>query len=138
MPNPRVQEHLAAILGSRDDWLHWNAASCRGQTARCLQGGVISIRATAISLDSGEWIELRIVDSGVGMSPNTVARTFDPFFTTKYVGLGGVGLHMVERFVLEVRGHVLIESEYGVGTAVRLQLPVSLQSTDSSLAPGYK
>jgi signal transduction histidine kinase len=88
-------------------------------------GGTVSVRAEAISLDSGKGIELRIADRGIGMKPDTMLRAFDPFFTTKTDGMGGVGLSMVERFVQEVGGRVLIESEYGVGTTVRLQMLLS-------------
>jgi signal transduction histidine kinase len=94
-------------------------------------GGVISIRADAISLASGEGVELRVIDGGIGMKPETVARAFDPFFTTKSDGLGGVGLPMVERFARDSGGRVLIESEYGIGTTVRLQLPASTQSSSA-------
>ena len=90
-------------------------------------GGVISVRAATISLESGAGIELRIADTGVGMKPDTMARAFDPFFTTKCEGLGGFGLPMVKSFVQEVGGRILIESEYGIGTTVRLQLPASAQ-----------
>ncbi len=91
-------------------------------------GGVISIRAVAISLGSAPGIELRVADTGVGMKPDTIVRAFHPFFTTKCDGLGGIGLPTVARFAQEVGGRVLIESEYGVGTTVRLQLPASSQS----------
>lgn len=94
-------------------------------------GGVISIHAEAISLESGKAIELRVIDSGIGMKPDTIARAFDPYFTTKSDGLGGVGLPMVERFVQEFGGRVFIESKYGAGTTVRLQLPASSQSVGS-------
>jgi signal transduction histidine kinase len=94
-------------------------------------GGVISIRAATVSLESGRGIELRVADNGVGMKPETIVRAFDPFFTTKSAGLGGIGLPMVQRFAQEVGGRVLIESEYGIGTTVRLQLPASSQSADS-------
>jgi signal transduction histidine kinase len=88
-------------------------------------GGAIAICAQAILLESGEGIELRVVDNGIGMTPDTVARAFESFFTTKSDGLGGVGLPMVERFTRKLGGRVFIESEYGAGTTVRLQLPVS-------------
>jgi signal transduction histidine kinase len=91
-------------------------------------GGIISVRAEAILLGSREGVELRVADSGLGMKPDTIARAFDPFFTTKSDGLGGVGLPTVERFVQDVGGRVLIESDFGVGTTVRLQLPASPQS----------
>ena len=99
-------------------------------------GGAISIRAEAVSLESGTGVELRVADNGIGMKPDTIVRAFDPFFTTKSDGLGGVGLPIVERFVTEAGGHVLIESEYGVGTTVKLRLPASLQSTGSRHTPG--
>jgi signal transduction histidine kinase len=91
-------------------------------------GGVVSLRAEAISLPSGDGIELRVSDSGVGMKPDTVARAFDLFFTTKCEGLGGFGLPMVERFARDAGGFVHIESEYGVGTTVILRLPASSSS----------
>jgi signal transduction histidine kinase len=88
-------------------------------------GGVIFIRTVPIAIDLGMGLELQIADSGVGMKPDTIARAFDPFFTTRCDGLGGVGLSMVERFARDAGGRVFIESEYGVGTMVRLQLPTS-------------
>ena len=99
-------------------------------------GGIISIRAQAIFLGPDEAIELRVADSGLGMKPDTVARAFDPFFTTKSYGLGGLGLPTVHRFVQDVGGRVLIESEFGVGTTVRLQLPASPPSRIPTSRPG--
>lgn len=88
-------------------------------------GGVISVRAMGTAFRSDEGVEVRVADRGVGMKPDTIARAFEPFFTTKCDGLGGIGLAMVERFAREAGGHVRIESEYGVGTTVTLQLPAS-------------
>jgi len=88
-------------------------------------GGMISIRAEAAALDIGQVIELRVADTGIGMTPETVARAFDPFFTTKSGGLGGVGLSMVARFVQDAGGRIIIESKHGFGTTVILQLPVA-------------
>jgi signal transduction histidine kinase len=95
-------------------------------------GGVISIYADAVWLASDiAGIEIRVTDSGVGMRSEMITRAFEPFFTTKFGGLGGVGLPMIERFVREAGGHVLIQSEFGVGTTVTLQLPASGQSANS-------
>jgi signal transduction histidine kinase len=84
--------------------------------------GLISIQART-SLRGG--VEIRVADTGVGMSPATIARVFDPFFTTKSDGLGGIGLPMVERFVRDAGGEIAIVSEPGAGTTVTLRLPQS-------------
>lgn len=82
--------------------------------------GIVGIDARALA--HGE-VELRVLDDGVGMSRDTLARVFDPFFTTKSDGLGGIGLPMVERFVRDAGGTIAIESAPGVGTTIALRLP---------------
>jgi signal transduction histidine kinase len=87
--------------------------------------GLVSIRVMRAARAGGAAVEIHVADTGVGMSPQTVARAFDPFFTTKCDGLGGVGLPMVERFVRDAGGTISIESEEGVGTNVILHLPAA-------------
>jgi PAS domain S-box-containing protein len=75
-------------------------------------------------LDSGLYAEIRVTDTGTGMPPATVERVFEPFFTTKGVGYGtGLGLAMVYGTVKAANGIVLIESELGQGTSVRMLFP---------------
>ena len=72
----------------------------------------------------GDFVRLRIADSGVGMSPEVLARAFDPFFTTKETGKGsGLGLAQVYGFATQAGGEVKIESSPGRGTTVTLLLP---------------
>jgi CheY-like chemotaxis protein len=72
----------------------------------------------------GEYVRIRVRDSGVGMSPDVAARAFDPFFTTKPLGQGtGLGLSMVYGFVRQSQGFARIESEGGGGTTVEMYLP---------------
>lgn len=75
-------------------------------------------------LEPGEYVCLRVIDTGVGMPPSVRARVFDPFYTTKPIGKGtGLGLSMIYGFVRQSDGAVRIESEVGVGTIVEISLP---------------
>jgi len=70
-------------------------------------------------------VELRIADTGCGMSPAVQAKIFDPFFTTKPVGQGtGLGLSVVQGIIKAMGGAIAIESEPGIGTVFRIVLPL--------------
>jgi PAS domain S-box-containing protein len=73
-----------------------------------------------------EYALISVTDDGEGMSPEVVAHAFEPFYTTKDVGKGsGLGLSMVYGFVKQSNGHVAIYSEVGLGTTVRIYLPLA-------------
>jgi signal transduction histidine kinase/PAS domain-containing protein len=70
-------------------------------------------------------IEIRISDTGTGMSPEVCRQAFDSFFTTKEIGKGtGLGLFISQNLVTEVDGTVELESEQGKGTTVIIRIPL--------------
>jgi CheY-like chemotaxis protein len=72
-------------------------------------------------VEDGDYIELCISDTGVGMPPEVAERAFEPFFTTNEVGKGtGLGLSMVYGMARQSGGGARIESTPGKGTAVKL------------------
>jgi signal transduction histidine kinase len=76
------------------------------------------------SLPAGDYVRIRVSDTGSGMPPEVVARAFEPFFTTKEVGKGtGLGLSQVYGFIKQSGGDVVIESRPGEGTEVSIYLP---------------
>jgi signal transduction histidine kinase/CheY-like chemotaxis protein len=78
----------------------------------------------APSVVEGRYVVIRVSDTGVGMSPEIVARAFDPLFTTKPLGQGfGLGLSTVYDFVRQSNGQVRVDSTPGKGTTVSLFLP---------------
>jgi len=70
------------------------------------------------------FVQLRVTDTGCGMSRETLERAFEPFFTTKGVGQGtGLGLPVVFGLVEEMGGVIRLESMPGRGTTVTILMP---------------
>ena len=78
------------------------------------------------ALCEGKYVQLTVVDSGVGMSPEILSCIFEPFFTTKRAGEGtGMGLAVVHGIVRSHDGVIDVESEPGIGTKITIFLPLS-------------
>jgi two-component system NtrC family sensor kinase len=99
-------------------------------------GGTLSIRAKPVTLKgeateeglSGEFVAIRVADTGHGIPPDVLARVFEPFFTTKEVGKGtGLGLSQVYGFAKQSGGTATITSTEGRGTAITIYLPRSYE-----------
>ncbi len=111
-------------------------------------GGTLTIRARNVTehdagmdgapadLRAGGAIMIEVADTGTGMPPEVLARAFEPFFTTKPTGQGtGLGLSMAYGFVKQSGGEIVLESEPGRGTSVKIYLQrshdVPVQRDDS-------
>jgi signal transduction histidine kinase/ActR/RegA family two-component response regulator len=85
-------------------------------------------------IDAARCIEIRIVDTGIGMSEEVRQRIFDPFFTTKDKDKGtGLGLSIVFNVIKDHGGTVFVESEEGNGSMFTLYLPAYELSTLESI-----
>lgn len=90
-------------------------------------------RSASVLKGMPDVVVLEIEDDGQGMTPEVLERAAVPFFTTKDVGEGsGLGLSMVYRFLEEAGGDMQIDSQLGVGTVIKLLLPVAHKSASPS------
>lgn len=115
---------LNLVLNARD--------AMRGGAA-----GALTIALSAVHLAApnarlggiapGRYVQIRITDTGIGMTEEVRARAFEPFFTTKDVGQGsGLGLSQTYGMVRQLRGAITLDSTYGQGTTATLYLPIAI------------
>lgn len=85
-------------------------------------GGALTIRTR---LD-GARVQVGFEDTGTGISKENLPNVLNPFFTTKDPGVGtGLGLSLTHTFIRRAGGDLVLESEPGIGTKVRILLPIS-------------
>jgi PAS domain S-box-containing protein len=92
--------------------------------------GNIHISASNVRLDEdtpglrGDFVRIRVSDTGSGIDEQTRARIFEPFFTTKAFGHGtGLGLSQAYGFARQLQGDLRVHSEPGHGTCMSLLIP---------------
>jgi len=110
-------------------------------------GGVLRFELSRAELDAGQlpcgtehrpggYVQMKISDTGIGMTPEVKARIFEPFFTTKPEGEGtGLGLSTVYGIIKQSGGHIEVDSEVGAGTTFRIFLPRATSSQRLSTRP---
>ncbi|MBI2173977.1 MAG: GAF domain-containing protein [Candidatus Omnitrophica bacterium] len=91
-----------------------NACQAMGEA-----GGTLDISALA----QDEMVELRVTDTGPGISSNNLAKIFDPFYTTKHTGTG-LGLFVTQRIIAAHKGSLEVKSVEGQGATFIIRLPV--------------
>ena len=82
--------------------------------------------APLLDVTPGDYVEISVTDTGVGMTSEVRRRAFEPFFTTKDTGKGtGLGLAQIYGFVRQSGGTALLDSAVGKGTTVTMLFPKS-------------
>jgi CheY-like chemotaxis protein len=99
------------------------------------EGGTLAVEAERVVMDNdfvrahgygspGNYVLIRVADTGAGMDERTVKKVFEPFFTTKAEGKGtGLGLSIVYGIIKQHNGYITIDSEPGMGTTFSLYFP---------------
>jgi len=143
-PNIKIEGHLdeelLPMLGSP---VHLSkiAMNLVSNAAEAMpRGGMIKIETANRYVDTsilgydhvseGEYIVIKITDTGIGIAPKDISKIFEPFYTKKVMGRSGTGLGMavVWGTVKDHSGYIDIQSEEGHGTAITIYFPVNRQA----------
>lgn len=113
--------------------------------------GIITISGENVELESGNtdilplptglYVKISIKDTGVGIRAGDISKIFDPYYTTKRMGSQkGMGLGLAVSFSIIQRhgGHLLAESESGVGTTFTFFLPARKPTTEQDNSKGLE
>jgi len=97
-------------------------------------GGSVTIQTANVETESGPAVELRLTDTGVGMTESEREQLFDPFFTTKAGGTG-LGLATVYGVVEQSGGTIEVDSSPGMGSSFHICLPRAGVAAEPPQAP---
>ena len=96
--------------------------------------GIISVDARQAQEDGSEWVTIAVADTGIGMTPEQLAKLFQEFSqaspttASKYGGTG-LGLAISRRFCQMMGGDITVESEPGRGSTFTIRLPRIVEAT---------
>lgn len=106
--------------------------------AKFTEGGCIQLDLSCQLSDEQEWLSIRVIDSGIGMSEEQMGRLFEAFTqadasTTRRYGGTGLGLALSRRFCQMMGGDITVESIPGQGSTFTIRLPsMAVEAVTSS------
>ena len=107
--------------------------------AKFTDRGVVGLRVTRHRDRAGEWIDFAVTDTGIGMTPEQIAKLFQRFTqadasTTRRFGGTGLGLSITKAFSSMLGGEISVNSTAGAGTTFELRLPADSSGMESGSA----
>jgi signal transduction histidine kinase/CheY-like chemotaxis protein len=93
--------------------------------------GSISLEVARTGVEGRDWVTFQVTDSGIGITPEQMARLFEPFSqadpsTTRKFGGTGLGLAITRRFCQMMGGDIDVSSTPAVGSVFRIRLPLEV------------
>ncbi len=110
-----------------------------GNAAKFTENGAIRLCVNREKQQGKEWIVFKVIDDGIGISPEQINRLFKEFSqadatTTRKYGGTGLGLTISKRYCMLMGGDITVESEFNVGSIFIVKLPVTIHCDDISMA----
>jgi len=121
----------------------WHVEADEGQISQVLNnlfinsthamigGGILQVSCrnlivdqSALPLAKGKYIQISVMDHGIGITKKNLSKVFDPYFTTKKKG-SGLGLSTSYSIVRNHGGHITVESYPNIGTTFQVYLPAN-------------
>jgi len=149
--NVSIERELAAadalILGDATQLFELLNNLCANALHAMPDGGALTIRTATLrtlgvralshgSLAVGAHATVAVIDTGLGMSSDTLEHLFEPFFTTRASSGGtGLGLAMVHGAIREMNGAIDVQSTPGAGSRFTLYFPLAETATSIEPAP---
>jgi len=115
------------------------ALNLMSNAAKFTKEGTIVLSATRERKESGDWIEIRVSDTGIGLSKEELARLFEDFAqasieTSRKYGGTGLGLAISQKFCALMGGGIAVTSEVGHGSVFSICIPANRSSSTDSIA----
>ena len=103
--------------------------------------GAITLRARRERSGEGDWVTVSVADSGIGMTPEQLAKLFEPFTqadasTTRKYGGTGLGLTITRRFCRMMGGDVTVDSTPGKGSTFTIRIPAQVKDSKAVAKAG--
>jgi signal transduction histidine kinase len=103
--------------------LRVTAKRAKGSTRQLVDSSRPIDQSTTRPIDTGDFIEIAVADSGLGIPPEHLDRIFEPYFTTKEGGTG-LGLALAQKIIAEHHGDIQVEDHAGGGATFVIRLPL--------------
>jgi signal transduction histidine kinase/CheY-like chemotaxis protein len=153
MVGPISQRKKVPLIGAAspdlDAWLHTDVSRLQqillnlvSNAVKFTDEGVVTVVARPARFDRRPWIEIRVTDTGPGMTEEAQKSVFDMFVqggpgVHRQHGGSGLGLAIAQRLTTALGGSLQVTSVLGEGTAFRVLLPVgALQESHACASPG--
>lgn len=118
------------VRGNPDELLHVFVNLITNAVHAMEQGGTLTLETAMIQGGT----QIRVSDTGCGISADLLGRIFEPFFTTKPPGKGtGLGLYNIKNVIHHMHGSIEVESRVGQGSTFTLTFPRETTTEDGSV-----